>query len=793
MATAMASMTVRVAWGSISLAVLAAALLLAALHVPLGADDSLPVWDFEGEDALEGWTAQNATFDIAAVEDGNTVAITVAPLDGTGSAPLTASFRRDVTIAPGFSYTFGGEYVSQTGDVEWFRLQIELFDENDESLVSALNLPSHGPPSNWQGSVHAPCGAVQGNFRVLVRGPIGSTAFVDDLILKQGSVSEPCATPSPSPTRTPTPTPSSSSTPTPTPTSVPTGTLTPSATPTTSSTSTGTPAATLTRTPTPSSTSTSTATPSPSPTDPPTPSPTATRQALPTATAPPVADPTSTRTPTPEVVGPVALDLEFRNGGFEEGDDGRPGTWQTVGGLLMQAGTPARSGSWSGAFFSSTASTKWAYQTVAVEPANWYQFDAFVYHDDPWVESAFLRISWYSSADGSGSALSTIDSKAALSAPRPEFRPLSTGAVMAPPGAHSARLRILMRPQDETNAVIYIDDVSFAKAAAPAPPPATATAITQATPAAATPIAATGTPLRPSITPASTATSGPPTAATATPPATLTPAAVATIAEPDLEAPRALANAGFEEASDGALAGWRTYGGLLTQALSPARTGSAAGAFYSSSSSTKWVFQTVAVDATNWYQFDSFVYHDHAWVKSAFLRVSWYASGDGSGSALASVDSTALLTTPEPAYRLLSTGPVQAPPSARSAKLRIMMRPRDGTSALIYIDDASFRRVAEPAFTPARQGIEQSAAPRAASSSRASSPAVSEPLSVTRPQPSRAPMPPPVIRRHSLRTPEPPSSTNDGPLWPWALFGGATGAGVVALMSYMAQRRQRDE
>ncbi len=46
---------------------------------------------------------------------------------------------------------------------------------------------------------------------------------------------------------------------------------------------------------------------------------------------------------------------------------------------------------------SSSSSTKWAYQTVAVVPANWYKLDAFVYHDDPWVESVLLRISWYSS------------------------------------------------------------------------------------------------------------------------------------------------------------------------------------------------------------------------------------------------------------------------------------------------------------------------------------------------------------------------------------------------------------
>ena len=48
----MASMTVRAAWGSMLLPVLAAALLLAVLHGPLGADDSPSTWDFECADAL---------------------------------------------------------------------------------------------------------------------------------------------------------------------------------------------------------------------------------------------------------------------------------------------------------------------------------------------------------------------------------------------------------------------------------------------------------------------------------------------------------------------------------------------------------------------------------------------------------------------------------------------------------------------------------------------------------------------------------------------------------------------
>ena len=787
----------RVAWGSMLLAVLAAALLLAVLHGPLGADDSPATWDFEGEDPLADWTPVNA--EVALAPDaggGNTVAITLT--NATPRLRTTANLLRDVVIVPGHRYTYGGDYVSQSGGIDWVGSTTALYDRNDNYIDLNLHVRTFSPGQSWSGSFDAPCAAVRGEFRVVVYGLVGSTAFVDNIFLKKEPVSEPCATPMPTPTRTPTPTPSASPTPSPTSTPTPTETQTPTASPTASSTHTSTPAATLTQTPTPSSTPTSTATPSPSPTRTPPASPTATRPApaTATATAPPAADPTSTRTPTPaEDTGPVALDLEFRNGSFEDSADGRPLAWQTVGGLLMQAGAPVRNGSWSGAFFTSTTSTKWAYQTVAVEPANWYEFDAFVYHDDPWVASAFLRISWYRSADGSGSALASIDSTAALASPQPRFRRLSTGAVMAPPGVHSAKLRVLMRPRDATNALIYIDDVSFAKTVAPAPEP-TATATANAPVTATTlPPPTPSPPATATMTPAGAGTSTPLTAATSTPP-TPTTAAIATTATQDREPPRELANAGFEQTFDGTLTGWQTYGGLLTQTDWPTRSGDSAGAFYSSSSSTKWVFQTIAVDPITWYRFDSFVYHDHAWVESAFLRVSWYASEGGSGSALATVDSTETLASPQPAYRLLSTGPVQAPPGAHSAKLRIMLRPRDNTSALIYIDDASFQQVAEPAFTPAQQDVGQSAARRVlASVTQPSAPVVSEPLSAAQPQPARAPMPPPVIRRHSLRTPESLAKPRggDGPLWPWALFGGLTGAGAVACASYLAQRRQRNE
>ena len=97
------------------------------------------------------------------------------------------------------------------------------------------------------------------------------------------------------------------------------------------------------------------------------------------------------------VIVPMASSGLLVNGGFEAADEDRPIGWRSQGGLLAQVSQPVHSGAFAAAFLSSTASTKWAFQTVPVSPSAWYQLDAFVYQDDLGVAAAFLRISWYAS------------------------------------------------------------------------------------------------------------------------------------------------------------------------------------------------------------------------------------------------------------------------------------------------------------------------------------------------------------------------------------------------------------
>jgi hypothetical protein len=187
--------------------------------------------------------------------------------------------------------------------------------------------------------------------------------------------------------------------------------------------------------------------------------------------------PTGTRTPSPTktasatplpTTAPIPIGGVLQNAGFEVvTDDGVPESWSKYGGAL-QTSDRAHGAARSARLESTTDSTKWLYQTVLVDGGDAYEFGAWVLDDDANVASAFLRISWYASDDGSGSASGTSDSISRLTSPAGDYRHLTTGAVVAPDDAHSARVRIVLAPLSSATAAIYADDASFA---AVDPPP----------------------------------------------------------------------------------------------------------------------------------------------------------------------------------------------------------------------------------------------------------------------------------------------------------------------------------
>jgi hypothetical protein len=236
-----------------------------------------------------------------------------------------------------------------------------------------------------------------------------------------------------------------------------------------------------------------------------------------------------------------------------------------------------------------------------------------------------------------------------------------------------------------------------------------------------------------------------------------------------------LSNGGFEVAEAGRPAGWRTQGGVLGQVASPVHGGRFAAAFASASDSTKWAYQTVPVEALGWYELDGYVSHNDPRIEGALLRVSWYASADGSGSAISSADSSAELVDAAAGYRYLTTGPLQAPPGARSAKARVLLRPRSSAGAVIYIDDVAFWPTDPLAVAAAAERAAASGRSGSRSGGRARS-GVQGAAGASTGAGTYGEQPTPVVRR-SERENASAASDGDSSWWPWALVGlAATGA-----------------
>ncbi len=327
-----------------------------------------------------------------------------------------------------------------------------------------------------------------------------------------GETPGPTAVPS-TPTPTPTPEPAFTPTPTVAATFTPTPAITPTPVPGATSTPTPTRTATPTKTPTPTRTPTATRTPAPGPepTNTSTPSPGSTATPRNTPTPAPTFTPTrgpNTPTPTPRPIVPEFGGL-IRNGNFEQEEDGKPLHWSKFGGTMALAGLSYR-GEHAGLLESDTSSLKWLYQVAQVTPGDWYLAEGFARIAEG-SGAAFVRISWYESADGSGTSNDQVDG---VVVEGDGWSSIATGPVQAPAGARSARVRLVVRPAGATTMAAAFDDVRFVNA----PVPATIA------PGSPSPSAAGGSPIAPtgqtgSGTTAATPrnTNAPATTATTTP------------------------------------------------------------------------------------------------------------------------------------------------------------------------------------------------------------------------------------------------------------------------------------
>jgi hypothetical protein len=371
------------------------------------------------------------------------------------------------------------------------------------------------------------------------------------------------------------------------------------------------------------------------------------------------------------------------NGGFE---DALGSEWAvTSGDALDRVDTPSlvHSGTYAGRLACHGPHKCVIQQLVdSVGYGQQYELEVYLLWNDSDLLGLSVGVLWL---DEQGSEAGYFDAVTACAVEGDQpYRCLTTGSQVAPSNARFAKITVVLKLKSGLDATVYLDDFSFSGPAAPSPTPSPSPPATQTpSPTASPSPSPTPSPVAsPSPTAVPTATEVPPTA-TPSPP-TPTPSA-------------GLANAGFEEADgEGRPLGWRKYGGELRRSAVAKREGRFAAAFTSRTTSTKWVFQTVTIEGGEAYVLSGYALKNDANVQGAYLRLSWYASPDGSGRAIDSVDSTIRLTDDSPGFRFLTTGPVLAPSEAASAKVRLMLDPLSEAEGKVYFDDISFEETDMP-------------------------------------------------------------------------------------------------
>ncbi len=363
-------------------------------------------------------------------------------------------------------------------------------------------------------------------------------------------------------------------------------------------------------------------------------------------TAPPEREaaqaPPAQPSPTPEAR--PAFFPALTNGDFELPGDAPYGWGAHAGDALVTS----EGGSRVAALASRGGATAWLHQSFAVEGGRWYELGGRL-RPGADTQLARIRVAWYASPDSSGPQLSTVDLEE-LGGERGSFVALSSGPVRSPVEARSAQLRIMLRPAGEAPAILLADDLFFARTAPPRP------------------VAAETPPPEPS----------------AAPRAALAP--FATLTNGDFELPGEAPH------------GWAAHGG---DALVASEGGSRAAELTSRGGAAAWLHQTVAVRGGDWYEAAGRL---RAGVNAlhARIRVAWYASEDASGAQLSTADSDALEGGGD-AFAAVSSGAIRAPDEARSAQLRIMLRPAGAAPAVLIADDVSFVPTdAPPPEPPAR-------------------------------------------------------------------------------------------
>ncbi|MGD9933253.1 MAG: lamin tail domain-containing protein, partial [Dehalococcoidia bacterium] len=379
-------------------------------------------------------------------------------------------------------------------------------------------------------------------------------------------------------------------------------------------------------------------------------------------------------------VQPVVAAELLENGTFELWDVGEPIGW-SASGTVSAVVSPSVSG-----FAARVDGSGQLSQFVAASPGTIYTASAHVRLVTGSVQAS-VRLTFLSA----GLLEVGLPAESSLVAPA-AFTKVEVVAT-APAGAAYVGIRLAGSPLSGGSAVAF-DDASLDDAPQPSPTPTfTPTATNTATPTPTHTSTATSTPTATHTnTPTSTPTPRP--ARGSSPTATPT----ASAASPNVALPgpsgrnpgeELLLNPGFEFVLDGLPLMWSKFGGLLSASAS-GLAGSGAAVFISQTDSTKWVHQVVAVDAEAWYRGRAMASVTSG-VAEVSLSVLWYPTADGDGPSMNGFESP---RSEAKGWAELDTGPIQAPPGARSARFRLTLRAPFPAAAAF--DEASFVQVTGP-------------------------------------------------------------------------------------------------
>ena len=382
------------------------------------------------------------------------------------------------------------------------------------------------------------------------------------------------------------------------------------------------------------------------------------------------------------------------NGGFEDGASG----WLTSGTnatLTVDETDPVHSGSAAGRLTATAAgaiSTASQYWWAPIDALEQYTLSIELQADDPGISNAAATLEV---VDGDGEVLASRGGSPETGS---GWLSITTEPVLAPASAEYARI-VVSAAAASAGAVLHIDSAAVTVADPEPQPTETATATATAT---ATPTATATATAPPPPSPEPTVTVPPvdvpkPTlrsVANRPEPRPTFPARLIAEPPPRRVAPLLLRNADFE--SPDGFDGWHARGG--EGRVEESTPGSSVAVLTSRTTATKWIYQVVPVTPGEWYQAGAWLQpRDDA--ELGLVRIAWYASGDGSGRQLATVDSS-----PAPGdaadFVEVMTGAVRAPPTARSAQVRLMLRPRSSALASLIADDAYFEPTSAPAPEP---------------------------------------------------------------------------------------------